>query len=223
MDLNDFVHTFNELTICRVINTNMLTTRKTWSESKAHGKWIKGAGRDGGSSAHATFFLNPQYLFDINVHTDKPDDVMFNIDQLNVRFVGEKNLKIGFAVMRVEDNRTYRLNSLKPTQIASPFVEARSVFLRRTLTAGRYVLIPSTSEPGFEGHFFVRMYSEQPCNMRELVDDHPYPCCTVCNPFAKYPQCVTSLTIKGAKNLSKLDRKRSVYITFSIFFTSNSK
>jgi len=102
--------------------------------------------------------------------------------------------------MRVEDNRKYRLHDLKPKAASSIYSNSRSVFLRQKLPNGRYVCIPSTFDPQFEGKFLLRIYSDETNGLKELVKDCPEPCCLRMNPFTKYAKCVTSLIVKSASS-----------------------
>ena len=151
------------MSICRLINTSLFTIRKTWTERIVFGKWTK-PHQSGGCVNYPTFLDNPQYIFEID--TEKPDEVLFNLDQLNLRFMNKENLTIGFYVMRVEDNRKYRLHAIKPKTVSSVYTNTRSVFLRYNLDAGKYVVIPSTFEPNQEGKFMLRIYTENQSNLK---------------------------------------------------------
>ena len=161
MELNDFLYYFDEVSICRVINTSLLTIRKTWSESVVNGDWNIPNRAGGCINFKGTFCDNPQFLFEIYHDSDKPDDVLINLDQISLRNLGESNLTIGFMIMKVEDNRKYRLHQPKPSIASSSFINSRSVFLRQKLQNGRYVVIPSTFEPQIEGKFLLRVYSDE--------------------------------------------------------------
>ena len=65
---------------------------------------------------------------------------------------------------QVEENRKYRLHAIQEKAGAITFINRRSVFGRFVLNAGRYVLVPSTFEPGKEREFLLRLYTERPNN-----------------------------------------------------------
>jgi calpain-5 len=169
MEFSDFLYYFNEVSICRLINTSLLTIRKTWTESYSFGKWSISSSRAGGCVNYLSSFCNnPQYLFEVD-SADKPDDVIINLDQLSLRFLGKDTLTMGFFIMRVEDNRKYRLHKPKAKTTASSYINRRSVFVREKLPTGRYILIPSTFEPNIEGEFLLRIYTDNSNNLKYLI------------------------------------------------------
>ena len=104
-------------------------------------------------------------MFEIN-HDEKPDEVLINLDQESGRAYGRENLTMGIFIMRVEDNRKYRLHDIKPKVASSTYVNSRSIFLKHHLPNGRYVCIPSTFEPNIQGRFLLRIYSDEDNNMK---------------------------------------------------------
>lgn len=215
MEFCDFVKYFDEISICRTINTSIFTIRKTWSESIVSGRWRLPDRAGGCVNNRETFCFNPQYLFKIdNDDPSKPDEVLINIDQLNLRYLGKDNLTIGFFIMKVEDNRRYRLHKIKPKAVSSNFINSRSIFVRERLENGRYIIIPSTYDPNIEGSFLLRIYSDNSNDMRELKKECPVPMFRQINPFAKYASWVTSIVVKSASGLENPDptRKLDTYV-----------
>lgn len=208
MEFADFLQFFNELSICRIINTSLFTIRKTWCESVVFGKWSRPDRAGGCVNNNESFLNNPQYIFEID--TEKPDEVLLNLDQLGLRYMGKDHLTIGFYVMRVEDNRKYRLHLIKPKSASSSYINTRSVFLRTSLNAGRYVVVPSTFDSNQQGEFMLRIYSENPNNLKELTKACPTPFLPSLNPFAKYPKCVTSIKVLNATGLEDLNNRNGV-------------
>ena len=143
-----------------------MTIRKTWCESLVFGNWSTPNRAGGCVNFRETFCSNPQYLFDLNTDSDKPDEVLINLDQLGQRFLGNDNLTIGFFVMRVEDNRKYRLHKPKPKEASSTYINTRSVFARVKLMTGRYIIIPSTFDPNINGKFMLRIYTDNSINLK---------------------------------------------------------
>lgn len=70
-----------------------------------------------------------------------------------------EELSIGFTVMKVEQNRRYRVKQAQQVIVSSPFKKGRSVFLRTLLTKGRYLLVPCTYAAQQTGAFLLRIYS----------------------------------------------------------------
>lgn len=167
MEFSDFLRYFDEISICRTINTSILSIRKTWSEGLVFGQWTRPDRAGGCINYRETFCFNPQFRFNIeNDEAGKPDEVLINLDQLNLRYLGKENLTIGFVIMRVEDNRKFRLHKIKPKTSASIFINSRSVCLRTRLDDGRYIIVPSTYDPHLEGSFLLRIYSDNSNNLK---------------------------------------------------------
>ena len=167
MEFGDFMRNFNEVSICRIINTSVLSIRKTWNENYSFGSWLIASDRAGGCiNNRATFCFNPQYLFEINSSSEsKSTEMLISLDQMSRRFLGKENLTIGFFIMKVEENRRYRLHKAKPKTAASEYSNSRSVFMREHMKNGRYVIIPSTFEPNHDGRFLLRIYTDDNNNL----------------------------------------------------------
>ena len=48
-----------------------------------------------------------------------------------------------------------------------------SVFLRHRFPPGRYVIVPCTFDPGEEGEFLLRLYTDKKGYAMELTEHHP--------------------------------------------------
>ncbi|KFM60824.1 Calpain-5, partial [Stegodyphus mimosarum] len=94
-------------------------------------------------------------------------------DRRALRSKGISHLVIGFHVMKVEANRRYRLHSIKEKAAGSQYAMSRNVFQRCSLKYGRYVIVPTTFEPGQEGEFLLRIFTSKANNGKELVHDVP--------------------------------------------------
>lgn len=68
--------------------------------------------------------------------------------------------------LQVEENRQYRMHSLQHRAASSIYINSRSVFLRTDQRAGRYVIIPTTFEPGHTGEFLLRVFTDVPSSCR---------------------------------------------------------
>lgn len=206
MTFEDFLEHFTDLSICFLINTKVLSFSKTWHETSFFDAWTIGvrghnSDRAGGCPNHKdTFLRNPQYRFDIK---EESDDVIFQLMQKDSRDrkqEGIQNLVIGFHIMKVEENRQYRVHRIHESVATSDYIRTRSIFLREQLKQGRYVLIPTSFKPDETGEFLFRMFTSKDPGAKELIKDQPkvpwYSC-------IKKPLMVTTITIKGAANLEK--------------------
>lgn len=206
MTFEDFLEHFTDLSICFLINTKFLSFSKTWQETTFFNSWTIGVrghntDRAGGCPNHKeTFLRNPQYRFDVREETD---DVIFQLMQRDAREhkqEGMQNLVIGFHIMKVEENRKYRVHRIHDAVATSDYIRTRSIFLREQLKQGRYVLIPTTFKPDETGDFLMRIFTSKDPDAKELVLDQPK------NPWYscfKKAVMVTTITVKCANNLEK--------------------
>ncbi|XP_030007141.1 calpain-5 [Sphaeramia orbicularis] len=209
MTFDDFVSNFTDLILCRLINTSYLSFHKTWEEAVMRGSWRRHddplQNRAGGCSNNKHSFLqNPQYVFDVK----KPEDeVLICLQQkdrrASLRHGRGENLAIGFDIHRVELNRTFRMHTPQQKVGGSIYINSRSVFLRVDLMEGRYVIIPTTFDPGLEGDFLLRVFTDVPSECRELTQDQPPQTCW--SGLCGYPSMVTQVHILKADGLARQD------------------
>ncbi|XP_041356011.1 calpain-5-like isoform X2 [Gigantopelta aegis] len=205
MSFDDFLRNFTNIDICHFVNTSFFSLKKTWTEAIIHSKWSH-SGRNGGRDFYSnTFLSNPQILFDI---TGLQETIMVSLEQHDVgagrQFLGQKLNTIGFHIMKVEDNRKYRVHIVGDKMFTSPYNMSRSVFGTCVLKKGRYVIVPTTVETGQVGDFMLRLYtsgssnsSKNPFADKELTKEGPSRGCP-CG--AKY-QLVTTVTVESADEL----------------------
>ena len=165
MEFSDFIKYFSEVCICRIINTSIFTLNKTWTESIRYGKWTLPDRAGGCANNRSTFIFNPQYVFDI-MGNDKTEETIINLDQQSLRNKGKDNLTIGFTIMKVEENRNYRMHTPQTRVATSTYINTRSVFMRLDLMPGRYCLVPSVFEPNVQGEFLLRVYTDNNHNLK---------------------------------------------------------
>ncbi|XP_068122770.1 calpain-5 [Hyperolius riggenbachi] len=209
MTFEDFCKYYTDIIMCRLINTSYLSIHKTWEEEVLRGSWLKHEdplkNRSGGCLNHkATFLQNPQFVFDVK----KPEDeVLICLQQKTKRTTRQdgkaENLAIGFDVLRVELNRKYRMHSIQPKVASSIYINSRSVFLRMELKEGRYVIIPTTFDPGNTGEFLLRVFTDVPSNCCELMLDEPQKTCW--SGMCGYPQLVSQVHVVSAAGLKQQD------------------
>lgn len=73
---------------------------------------------------------------------------------------------VKWGCLQVELNRIYRMHVPQQKVGGSVYINSRSVFKRIDLAEGRYVIIPTTFEPGMEGEFLLRVFTDVPSHCR---------------------------------------------------------
>lgn len=205
MSFEDFCHYFSKATMCHLMNTSIFSLSKRWHIFKHKTEWKPGSSAGGCVTNQDTFFKNPQYAF--SVKDDDAGEVMIALMQEDTRIdrdEGGKNLSIGYYIMKVEENRGYRLHVMMEKAGDSIFINMREVVNRFQLKTGRYVVIPSTYDPHVAGNFMLRIFTEKSSNARALLKDHPKGssiCC--CIPRCRTPVCILSVFVKSAVDLQK--------------------
>ncbi|KAI1898627.1 hypothetical protein AGOR_G00074330 [Albula goreensis] len=211
MAIDDWCKYFTDVDVCRLINTSLLSIQKTWHETVLFGSWTKHAehlhNRSGGCvNNRQTFLQNPQFVFDI---TKEEDEVLISIQQQDMKVhrpVGKgKNLSIGFLIFKVEQNRMYRMHKIitQKVEALTTYINTRTVFMRKTLPKGRYIIIPSTYKPDELGEFMIRIFTDVNAGCRELTQDKPKVSCW--NMCLGYPQVVTQIYIHEGSGLQSQD------------------
>ncbi|NXD07625.1 CAN5 protein, partial [Nothocercus nigrocapillus] len=212
MTFEDWCKNFTDVDICRIVNTSYFSIHKTWEKKMMQGAWTKNSepllNRSGGCfDNRETFLQNPQYIFDVKKTEDKVLVSLQQEDRRRYKKEGKgESIPIGFEILKVEDNRSYRLHKLTVQErvATSMYINTRTVFLRRVLKQGRYVLIPTTYHPGIITKFILRLFTDVPSKLRELKADKPKMTCwrLLCG----YPRRVTQIKIHSAEGLEKQDR-----------------
>ena len=204
MAWEDFVLQFTDISINHLINTSLFSFSKTWSESSARGSWSRPE-RAGGCLNHpATFLSNPQYRFDVAGRGE--EEVVVQLTQreeLGLTRAERGRLVVGLHLVRVEANRLYRLHQrlVDTFSATSDYIRSRHVFLRSRLPPGRYLLLPTTFEPGQQASFLLRLFSPRGRLEPLLLDQPPSACLLAC--LRPRATLVTRVTVKGASKLDK--------------------
>ncbi|XP_070179125.1 calpain-5-like [Littorina saxatilis] len=216
MRFEDFAKYFTHIDICHFVNTSFFSTKKSWSEAVWHSQWTVSGRNGGGNYESATFLSNPQYMFDVMGLEDR---IMVSLEQHDVKgreaMLGQMNT-IGFHIMRVEDNRKYRVHIPGEKVFTSDYADFRSIFGTVKLRKGRYVILPTTKDAGSTGQFMVRLYTGSSAGAsntgqfmvrlytgssagaRELKDEAP----TVGCPCLPKYRCVTTIRIEKCEDLA---------------------
>ncbi|KAM3911704.1 calpain-6 isoform 2-T2 [Leptodactylus fuscus] len=207
MTFEDWCSNFTHVDVCRMINTSYLTQHKTWEKGEARGQWTNNAdavlNRSGGCfNNKSTFFQNPQYIFEVK---KEEDDVLISLQQedqrIHKKFGKGDNFIIGFEILKVEQNRQYRIHKMQGQHrtASSAYMNLRSIFLRKVLKRGRYVLIPTTFQPGVICEFNLRLYTDVPSDFRELLQDKPGGTCW--NFLLGYPKRVSQVVVRSIEGV----------------------
>uniref|UniRef100_A0A8C6L406 Calpain 6 n=1 Tax=Nothobranchius furzeri TaxID=105023 RepID=A0A8C6L406_NOTFU len=210
MSFTDWCKFYTDADVCRLMNTSKISIHKTWNEVVNFGSWTKNSdpllNRCGGCANHKqTFLQNPQVL-----ETPDADEVLISLQQRDMKIhrkYGQgENLSIGFSVYRVELNRKYRLHDLLTQSCVEncTYINARTVFRRKVLTQGRYIIIPTTFQPQVLGDYMLRVFTDVDSGCRELTADKPQIKCW--SSIIGYPQAVTHVYVHGAEGLQNQDR-----------------
>ncbi|XP_060083333.1 calpain-5-like [Ylistrum balloti] len=217
MSFEDFCNYYTDIGVCHIINTSFFSLKKTWKEGETVGEWRKPS-RSGGCSNHKKSFLkNPQFVFEV---TKEEDEVLVSLEQFDRRVNkedGESQFTIGVSILKTDLNRVYRMHDSMREAHSSSFVKSRSVMTRAKLKQGKYCVIPSTFDPGFEGEFFLRLYASSSPNLKELTLEEPdrnSGCC--CSPFymCKTYKSALQILISSGEGLEgmDLDRKSDPFV-----------
>lgn len=165
--LQDFIKYFTHVNICRTINTRFLSLNHRWRRHVFMSQW-ESPKRAGGCINEPTWHQNPQYVIDIC----KPSSMTISLMQMDPRYLRwevDKELDldmnvIGFMLFKVENNRSIRVHRIPRGKVAGPKVYSNTreqVAHAPDLLPGRFLVIPTTFEPGASGlRFILRIFTE---------------------------------------------------------------
>uniref|UniRef100_A0A0N5CM46 Calpain catalytic domain-containing protein n=1 Tax=Thelazia callipaeda TaxID=103827 RepID=A0A0N5CM46_THECL len=190
MSFNDFNRYFDKLEICNLGPDVMDDVREMtgvsmgdagyqrWNTRNHLGAWIgKSAG---GCRNYLNSFVN-NYQYAMTLSDPNPEDedglctVIIAVLQKNRRELksrGFDNLAIGFAVYEVNnifgplDHNFFM--STKSCARSTAFINLREVSGRFRLQPGHYVIIPSTFEPGEEGEYILRIFTNVTIESKQI-------------------------------------------------------
>uniref|UniRef100_A0AAY5KZJ8 Uncharacterized protein n=1 Tax=Esox lucius TaxID=8010 RepID=A0AAY5KZJ8_ESOLU len=202
MEFGDFCRHFTDMVVCRLVERTLLLKE----DGQLNGGWERQTdkrSRCGGCiNNKGTFLHNPQFMFEVQ---GKEDEVLICLQQEDRRIKrkdgGGENLPIGFEVLRVEANRLSRVQCVAEQAASSVYMDSRSVALRVVLSPARYVLLPTTFQPGATGRFLLRLFSHSHVSLSELKEDLPPPSVWQC--CLPPPWVVTTIHLRRAAGLSQ--------------------
>eukprot|EP00092_Neocalanus_flemingeri_P015176 GFUD01016393.1.p1 GENE.GFUD01016393.1~~GFUD01016393.1.p1 ORF type:complete len:558 (+),score=172.85 GFUD01016393.1:52-1725(+) len=177
MSHKDFVKHFDQLEICNVspeIMEDCEQEATRWHVNQWDGEWIGGETAGGCRNYLETFVHNPQSFVTLSVPDDDEDNLctlivsLMQKDRRALKHEGVGMLSIGFVIYKVknadqgsaqlgEDFFKYTLSTAR----SKSFINMREVTGRFKLPTGTYVIVPSTYDPGYEGLFLLRTFTEK--------------------------------------------------------------
>lgn len=171
MAFDDFIHNFDYLTICHLDPDGAEATgskeKKVWKTQSFYDQWIKGfnAGGGGNSPHEKLFWKNPQ--FSVTVDAASPQSTMV-ISLMQASITQDDNAQINFRVYKLKENAdTVILNPTNTWSLSEKIKHDHSIFMNMrevadhiTVTAGKYVIIPSSFQINVSRKFLLRVYTE---------------------------------------------------------------
>ncbi|XP_015256962.1 PREDICTED: calpain-2 catalytic subunit-like [Cyprinodon variegatus] len=190
MSFSDFLREYSRLEICN-LTPDALTDDEyqKWAETEFEETWRRGVSAGGCRNYPNSFWTNPQFVIKLDEVDDDPDDgeeegctFIVGLMQKNKRLrrkLGEDMETIGFAIYDLPEEYSGQKNvHLKKNFFlrnrsaarSETFINLREVSNRFHLPPGEYLIVPSTFEPGKNGDFYVRVFSEKQADFHEIDD-----------------------------------------------------
>jgi len=196
MSYRDFVSNFDQLEMCNLSPDDPALSGEGeetcslgpgWCVASWHGSWVGGETSGGCRNFLETFIHNPQFLVTLEDVDEEDDEPLCTLivslmqkGRRALRHEGVSMLSIGFVIYHIrdpdlaaeatagrrlgEDFFKYNLSTAR----SKSFINMREVTARFKLLPGTYLIVPSTYEPGFEGEFLIRTFTENPNSSQQL-------------------------------------------------------
>ncbi|KAI3353615.1 hypothetical protein L3Q82_004818 [Scortum barcoo] len=183
MSVSDFRQNFDVMEVCHLTDTlsepgfDVLP----WCCMMHHGNWVPYI-TAGGSATGGWFWQNPQFYFilsEVDSHSEDAQKKCSFILALMQKHQRRRGINLSIALhIYIRYTHTHTLNThdahpenkylspedlsvLQPVLCSPHYSSRREVVLRGSLAPGRYIIIPSTSEPNQQGAFLLRVLTEQ--------------------------------------------------------------
>eukprot|EP00092_Neocalanus_flemingeri_P017950 GFUD01019424.1.p1 GENE.GFUD01019424.1~~GFUD01019424.1.p1 ORF type:complete len:557 (+),score=139.71 GFUD01019424.1:131-1801(+) len=178
MSYKDFVENFDQLEMCNLAPESMGECQHegaSWCVNQWSGEWVGGETAGGCRNFLETFVHNPQYIVTLEDPDDDDEDDLCTLivslmqkGRRALKHEGAGMLSIGFVIYKLkqaeqasehlgEEYFKYTLSTAR----SKSFINTREVTGRFKLQPGSYVIVPSTYEPGYEGQFLLRTFTEK--------------------------------------------------------------
>ncbi|XP_052766134.1 calpain-A-like isoform X2 [Mya arenaria] len=187
MSFQDWQDNFQKLEICN-LGPDSLDEEEAaqgkirWEATAEVGEWIPRVNAGGCRNYLETFATNPQYRVTLVDPDDDEDDLctmlvgLLQKDRRKKRKEGLDMLTIGYVIYKMKEDGTYgsgpldqRFFKYNASVAKSPsFINMRETCGRHKLSPGTYVIIPSTFEPGQQGEFLLRIFTEKEGTTEEM-------------------------------------------------------
>uniref|UniRef100_H3CM28 Zgc:85932 n=1 Tax=Tetraodon nigroviridis TaxID=99883 RepID=H3CM28_TETNG len=197
MSVSDFRQNFGMMEVCHLTQAFQSSSMQPWSCSMHHGNWVPSITAGGCRVFPDLFWQNPQFSFtlsdeDGSRRNSKTCSFILALMQKHQRRSGI-NLSIALHVYQALPEKTHLsptdLSKMRPVLFSPHYANHREVVLRSSLPPGRYIIIPSTSEPNQQGQFLLRVLTEKD-NLSGPADK-------------PNPQDISSLTEEAIRQLFK--------------------
>ncbi|KAL5477346.1 hypothetical protein EMCRGX_G024135 [Ephydatia muelleri] len=166
----DFCKNFTNFELGSAIeHLNSDTSTKIWSVLlNKSGSWLNSNHTAGGCINNpASFVTNPQFVVELGDSGDGDGKCLCTIalTQKYRRRMGLKELPIGIMLYHApaDGSRVLTVDYVRHHEHAASsdrFVNLRDVLLTARLDPGKYIIVPSTFDPGHEADFLLRVFSE---------------------------------------------------------------
>lgn len=171
----DFINNFDQVEICNLTPDSLDNLSPfQWEVSSFMGSWVRGVSAGGCRNFLNSFAMNPQFLVSLeDPDTDDADNkctVIINVIQKGRRAKRDEGgdlLTVGFCIYALRgykspgrlDTEYFKYNA--SCARSKSFINLRETAARFKLPPGNYVIIPSTFNPGEEGEFMLRVFTEK--------------------------------------------------------------
>lgn len=189
MAFSDFQRQFSVLEVCSLTPDAVAGgPHRSWALHTFDGHWRRGSTAGGCRNFPKTFWMNPQFVIRLEEEDDDAGDgeegcsflvgliqknrrnrrttrhsmhtIGFTIYEVPEKFVGQRNVHL--------DQRFFRSHAQKAR--SESFIDLREVVTHFCLPPGEYLIVPSTFQPGKDGDFFMRVFTEKQSQFQELDD-----------------------------------------------------
>ncbi|XP_072527228.1 calpain-1 catalytic subunit-like [Salminus brasiliensis] len=190
MAYSDYKERYSMVEICNLTPDTLANDQLgQWAFQQFEGSWKCGSSAGGSSSHKDTFWINPQYRITLLEEDDDPVDnevacsfllALMQKDRRHFRKLGQDIHSIGYCIYKVpeefRDSQNVCLNgeifqSATVCASSEDFIMQREITARLRLPPGDYLVIPSTSQPGEEADFIVRVFTEKQSKIKEVDNE----------------------------------------------------